>query len=430
MRLSLRTKTIIISLCALIVLALALSVTSMVILHIMKERLVADAVNLAREQVQYLKIDIQKMLEDAGVESVKDLRELGALRQRLEGFERDNELTFLNITISGPDGDILIRHEGGDEVTLDLRPSPDRSDVISEPLIVRDRPLGNLDVMLSHSRVMLDIQRSNRFMRAQMIAFLIGMSLILTAMTFLLWRMFRRHLEVIQRQDRMERMAYVGTLASGLAHEIRNPLNAMGLKLQVLEEDVSDPEPDSLERIRSAAGTIRHQVAQLNKTVGNFLSFALPQQRAQEDFDVSALIHETRELLAPEFERRQVAWNAQIPLTLTAHGEPAAFQEVLINLFLNALQAMERAPAPRRLTVCAEAQFDKIMLEVADTGPGIARADLKRIFDVFYSTREGGSGFGLAIARRIVQDHGGEIEADNRLEGGAVFRIVLPHPQG
>ncbi len=428
MTLSLRTKTIIVSLGALIVLALGVSVASVVILNVMKERLVADAINLAEEMVTMFRKDMEERLELEGVVRIDEARRIESVRDRLEGFELGSDLHILHMRVLDLEGRSVIEHEGAlGRLGKEADTLADSSRKIKQPIIVGDRPLGDLEVMLLQSDVLGDIQRTSGYMRIQMAVFLAVMSLILAAVSFLLWRMFIRHLDIVQRQDQMERMAYVGTLASGLAHEIRNPLNAMGLKIQVLEEDIADPQPGSEPRVIAAAGTLRNQIAQLNAVLGNFLSFAAPKpDRQSHVFDLCALIRESHDLLSPEIERRQVRFVFDGPENVSVRGEPAAMQEVFVNLFLNALQAMDDVTGEKILDVRVESDAAGIRVEVTDTGKGVSASDRDRIFDVFYSTRDGGSGFGLAIARRIVKDHGGTIRILSRPERGACFRVELP----
>jgi signal transduction histidine kinase len=200
----------------------------------------------------------------------------------------------------------------------------------------------------------------------------------------------------------------------------------MGLNLQIIEEDLEDPRPDSAARIGPIARMLRGQIEQLETTLSDFLSFALPGGRRSREFDLCALLKEAHDLLAPEIDRRGVEWREESPPSLRLHGEPAAIHEVIVNLVLNALHAMERIRGERTLSVSLKEEADQAALTIEDTGPGIEPADLKRIFEVFYSTKEGGAGFGLAIARRVIEDHGGTIEVANRPEGGAMFIMRLP----
>lgn len=423
MKLSLRAKTLLIWLCILLCLALGLSLLTVFSLAVLRDRLVAHSVQLAEEQIESLRDDLVQLAIEKGASSVEELKNMPAVRQRIEIIDRTSKEIDLVVVIDPEGVEVTHSHDSPLDYRIEtenLTPS------VSRPLVVNDRLIGEVRANLSHSRVFREIRSTSWFMTLVMVVFLLTMVGILMLLFFLFWRIVRRHIDSLRRQESMERMAYVGTLASGLAHEIRNPLNAMGIKLQLLEEESLDERPGARERVAPMARSLRGQIDRLNGTLEHFLTFALPHRRNRTDFDLCGLIREVHDLLRPEFAERGVEWRDEMPEALIFHGEQAAFHEVAVNIMLNALQALERVDERRRLTVSADERGDAIRLEFADTGPGVADKDLRRIFDVFYSTREGGSGFGLAIAQRIVEDHDGSIEARNRPEGGASFVIRLP----
>ncbi|MCX7044031.1 MAG: ATP-binding protein [Candidatus Sumerlaeota bacterium] len=425
MPLSLKTKTIIIWLAMLLALASGLTLLTVLMLSFMRDRLVKDAVRLAEEQVNNLQADVVSYIKQSGAVNSKEIQNLPSVTQRIDVFHRDLG-KILSVKLLNNEGEIIFEPTSN-SLNYNVETIKDATPIV-RPIIIGEHKIGDLKVMLSNSKVLRDIQSTSWFMSLQMIAFLSAMTLILAALTVLLWRMFRRHLNLVQRQNQIEHMAYVGTLASGLAHEIRNPLNAMNLNLQIVEEDLNDPNPESPARIKTASGALRNQIKQLNITLSNFLSFALPRGRARAEFDLVALIREVQGLLQPEIERHGVRWVDDLPAALALHGEPAAYQEVLVNLILNGLQAMERGldSRDRKLFITARAEGGMIRLEIADSGPGISAEDIEHIFDVFFSTREGGAGLGLAIVKRIIEDHGGTIRAGNHEDGGACFVIIVP----
>ena len=424
MSLSLRTKTIAILIGALIGLAAVLSLATTITFALLKERLVDDAVRLAREQVGQLGDDVRRMIADAGALTPDDIRDLASMNEQFEIVMRHNH-RIVSIVLIDENKNVVVQTGAGSGADVEVtRRSVDPT--VTAPIIVGDRKIGDLRVMLSQSQVLRDIQSTSRAINWAILIFLVSMAVVLVVVFLLIWRMFLRHVDAVRRNDESERMAYVGTLAAGLAHEIRNPLNAMGIKLQVMEEDIADPRPESVGRVRDVSNTIRSQIEQLNATVGHFLAFALPRNRETMTFDLRELIREARDLLQPEVESRGAEWIEHAPEPVMLRGEPSAFHEVVVNIALNALSAMNDIEGQRIVSTTLSSCDGQARLEIADTGPGVAPDDMKRIFEVFYTTREEGSGFGLAIARRIVEDHGGRIEVSNRPEGGACFTITAP----
>jgi len=245
----------------------------------------------------------------------------------------------------------------------------------------------------------------------------VGFVMLLGAVVFI-WHLVQRN-TALERQRRLdEELASLGTLAANLAHEIRNPLNALSINLELLREDVE---------ARPAADTVemaRREVARLSRLVDDFLTYARPSAPTLESADGAELVAQVAQLLAPVCERAGVAVTvAAAPAPLRV--DRGQLEQVLVNLALNAVQALEGA-GRRELGLACRTDDDEAVLEVTDSGPGIPRAQLGRVREAFFSLRKGGTGLGLAIAGRIVEAHGGRLELANRPEGGLAARVVLP----
>jgi len=235
----------------------------------------------------------------------------------------------------------------------------------------------------------------------------------------------RRHLRDVARLEReveqRRRLAALGDVAAAFAHEVRNPLNAVSMGLQRLgAEFPAEPAAEYGRFVDLLQGEVRR----LNAIVEQFLSLARPLPLTPAPVAVSDLVREVAVLVeAPARAagvRVRVRAGDDGPVIAADRGH---LTQVLLNLLLNAVQAM---PAGGTVTVAAEAVRDGVALTVDDTGPGIPDDVRARIFDPYFTTRPGGLGLGLAIARRIVEAHGGSLEAGTAPGGGARFRVRLP----
>jgi signal transduction histidine kinase len=229
--------------------------------------------------------------------------------------------------------------------------------------------------------------------------------------------------EQLQQRERevlrSEQLAAVGQLAASVAHEVRNPLT--GIKLLVESGMRGRPETNLT---RADLGVIRDEITRLETTVQMLLDFARPAPAARSACDLGALVRQAVDLIRSRARALRVRIESELPeATLNAEVDPHQLKTLVLNLFLNALDAM---PAGGVLRVRLEQDAGGIRLAVADTGPGIAPEVAPRLFTPFASTKPTGTGLGLSICRRIAVEHGGTIHARNRPEGGAVFEVVLP----
>ena len=233
------------------------------------------------------------------------------------------------------------------------------------------------------------------------------------------WHLVKRNAQLDAKRRLHEELAALGSLAANLAHEIRNPLNAISINLELLEEDL-----ESRKTPVETVGMARREVGRLSRLVNDFLVYARPSPPVLETFDAGALLHDVSALLAPACER------AGVELVVAGEGvtvraDRGQLSQVVVNLALNAVQAMNGG-AVRRVELLARRDGERVVLEVADTGPGIVKAELARVREAFFTRRKGGTGLGLAIADRIVTAHGGTLELANRPQGGLVATVVLP----
>ena len=247
-----------------------------------------------------------------------------------------------------------------------------------------------------------------------------GTSLVvLIGAVMFIWHLVQRNAQLDARRRLHEELAALGSLAANLAHEIRNPLNAISINLELLEEDLA-----SRKTPVETVGMARREVGRLTRLVTDFLVYARPAPPVAEEFDAGTLLREVAALLAPTCERFGVELAVE-PGSVRVRGDRGQLGQVVMNLALNAVQAMDGC-ATRRVGLAARRDGERAVLEITDSGPGIAKTDLARAREAFFTRRKGGTGLGLAIADRIVAAHGGALELANRPGGGLVASVSLP----
>jgi two-component system sensor histidine kinase HydH len=225
-------------------------------------------------------------------------------------------------------------------------------------------------------------------------------------------------IEVLQR----ERLSALGNLAATVAHEIRNPLNAISMGLQRLKVEFEPT--DDQEQYSRVTELMLGEVHRLNSIVEQFLSLARPLKIKPEALRVQAVLNELATLVEGEAQQSKVQIRVVAPLTLPPlKADREYLRQTLLNLILNGLQAM---PEGGTLTLKANTSNGNFLISVTDTGIGIAPENRTRIFEPYFTTKAKGSGLGLAIARRIIEAHGGKITVTNEAGGGCRFLISLP----
>ena len=219
------------------------------------------------------------------------------------------------------------------------------------------------------------------------------------------------------RMRAADRMATVGRMAANIAHEIRNPLAALSGAVEVMAAGASDETRDRLAQI------VLKETARLNDIIREFLEYARPVPLNRVTVDVVEPVDEVLVLLEQTAPPGTLKTVREFPPALTWSVDRQQFRQAVWNLCLNAVQAM---PQGGELRVAMTTSGERLTLRISDTGEGIAPADLAHIFEPFFSTKPQGTGLGLALVHRIVQDHGGEIDVESRLGLGSIFIAALP----
>ena len=228
--------------------------------------------------------------------------------------------------------------------------------------------------------------------------------------------------------ERQHRLASLGTLATGVAHEIRNPLAAIKLRLFSLKKEIANGQEQSED-----LAVIQNEISRLERIVKEFLQFARPSDPVLSPLPAQPLLQSVQSLLRPHVERSGIELKIEDGNGIWLKGDRQQLEQVLINLVQNAADSIGGTGS---ITMRARPGISKIngksapvvILEVSDTGKGIPREAEAKIFDPFFSTKESGTGLGLSIAARIVEMHGGFIQYQTQTGHGTTFSIVLPRP--
>jgi signal transduction histidine kinase len=226
--------------------------------------------------------------------------------------------------------------------------------------------------------------------------------------------------EMLRRTLRAERLAAVGTMAAGLAHEVRNPLNSASLQLTVLERRLERGQTGR-DSTLPVLTLVKDEISRLDRLVRDFLAFSQPQPPERNPIDLNALLRSLAQWMGPEAEAGKIQVVLQLADPLPGvMGDSERLRQVLMNLMRNATEAM---PDGGRLTLKSRAVDGSVEIDVEDSGHGFAEA--LPVFDAFFTTKSQGTGLGLAIVHRIVTDHGGNIRVRSA-PGATVFTIGLP----
>jgi PAS domain S-box-containing protein len=222
------------------------------------------------------------------------------------------------------------------------------------------------------------------------------------------------------------RVSTLGELSASIAHEVNQPLMAVVTNGEAALRWLRRPEPD-LGEVEAGLTRIVAEGRRASETVARIRGFLRKGARSHEPLAVADLVEEALRLVAHELGHAGVRVRRRIaPGLPPVPGDRIALQQVLVNLILNAAQAMGATEGPRRLTITAARAAEDVEIGLADTGPGLSEAALDRLFAPFFTTKPEGMGMGLAISRSTAEAHGGRLTGESAPGGGATFRLVLP----
>ena len=234
----------------------------------------------------------------------------------------------------------------------------------------------------------------------------------------------RQHRELEERLREAERLSAVGRLASGIAHEIRNPLNFMNLSIDHILNRLGSGRPEGTAEALALMAKIKAEIHRLNTMIENFLTVGKPLTLNKSEVDLSALIQDVIGLAHQKAVEQGIAIEVadEAPVA-RLQADPMQVKTCLMNVVLNAIQAM---PAGGRLRITVAAGSGTVDVTISDTGPGISEEDLNRIFNPYFTTKKLGIGLGLAITKKVVEEHRGRITVRSRPNEGTDVVISLP----
>jgi signal transduction histidine kinase len=235
------------------------------------------------------------------------------------------------------------------------------------------------------------------------------------------------HREMVwQKRSRLEEhLAFAGAVAGSVIHDFRNPLSAMRLDAQLLKSETSKGNNARPERLEELSQRIVNTIDRIDGLLSEFLTISRPEGNERENFEVNACVLDCVELLKMRFEKAGVHLLAGLsPERLLISGFPAQFKRALLNIITN---AEHFSPLDSKVTINTSIEQRVVTVKITDEGPGIPYAERRKIFDLFYSNRPGGTGIGLALARAAIENCGGEISVETPPHGkGVCFTIKIP----
>ena len=296
---------------------------------------------------------------------------------------------------------------------------------MAAPFVLNDKIAGVVRIGLERESMERILAENTR----NMFIFSVLVMLIALLAMWLLFHNQNRHLagivEMERKLDKAERLSALGLLAAGVAHEIRNPLNAVSMASQRLKREFVPEDPGKSPEFESLAGVIRDEIRRLNGIIEEFLTFSKSRRLEFRDYPVTDVLQKIVSLLREEAAAKRIDirthWSADgfvIPMDMDK------LQQALLNIIKNAMESIDGAGAID-IGVAGNAR-GRVSVRISDTGCGMTADEVERIFSPEYTTKEKGLGLGLPLAHEIVRGHSGEINVFSELGRGTTFEIILP----
>jgi signal transduction histidine kinase len=296
---------------------------------------------------------------------------------------------------------------------------------IRHPFLFRGKKIGLMRVGLSLSK----LKEAERTMSSQALWFgglLIGLGIIGILLIF--FHQYRQYWQQKVREEEIQRadkLISIGKLAAGVAHEIRNPLNAISMAIQRLQHEFLPTTEEDQKKFLQFSSVIREEIKRVDKIITEFLNFTKKFHPVKSSVSLNKLIDDLVLFLGAEADRNKVV----IEKIYNKNGikvwcDPDQIKQCLINIIRNAIQAM---PNGGKIIISLQFSKNEAILSIKDTGPGLSNSQKNKIFEFYYTDKEGGIGLGLPISQKIIEDHCGRIEVDSEIGKGTQFTLYLPY---
>jgi len=234
----------------------------------------------------------------------------------------------------------------------------------------------------------------------------------------------RRYDRLQRRALNAERLAELGLLTGGLAHEIKNPLSTVQLNLQLLQEDL-DPSQPAHSRLINRLATVRRETSRLKDILDDFLRYAGNIEIDRKPTELGEMLEELVDFFSPQAQLQKIQLRLNKPAApLVVSLDQRLIKQSVLNLMINAAQAIGEKGG--EIILSARRDGDDAVIDVIDTGPGIPPDVADKIFQAYFSTKRGGTGLGLAITKRIAEEHGGRLTVKSDVGKGTAFSLSLP----
>jgi signal transduction histidine kinase len=298
---------------------------------------------------------------------------------------------------------------------------------LAAPLFVDNKIVGVVRIGLDRSSMDKSLVEN----RQHIFVFMFCIVIIALLSMWLLYHDQNRHLagivEIERQLEKAERLSSLGQLAAGVAHEIRNPLNAISMATQRLKRDFVPSDPQKVDEFQNLSGVIKDEIKRLNGIIEEFLTFSKSRRLDFCKFSITEVLQKIVNLIREEASTRGIT------IETTWRHAPALIsmdvnklQQALLNLIKNAMESITEAEGKVFITVDKEGK-NYIVVKISDTGCGMTSDEMEKIFSPEYTTKEKGVGLGIPLAFEIIRGHGGDIRVSSRQGKGTTFEVILPH---